>query len=504
MFKWFGKAPPSPIPPFPVSISILFLYFLSPLLQLLCYTSKKSANFKSSVTEPNSQFIELNPEAALSMAWTLQIADVTRAALRILVSECAIEVLGSETHTPMKRHTIFGRPRGDLPDEIQNMLEHATQSLVERVRDTSAQLYSPQILDLFELRDWRTLQYMGARSSPELQDLFAGVATRLHAYLEDALDWALRVDHANSRYGGYDRDRQCYVPRQQLIATAAIEHHLTLAQRLLMPEFWNRLTHHVSNCMFFIVFRSGDMTTLREALDAFQSAFVEYSRNHHGSSNEEDKDTRYPFVKLTDLHIQLSTAVRALAQCWTNVHDHLEIPFVRTRHLNLCLAEPELRYLPVWAGGADDGYGAVFQERPVPDCDYGEEGEENHLGLGALEPDPRNGAHHHQQQHRDDRLSNHSRSVSTLVATTRGLSIAVAPTGQSGTGTATDGRSVLHPGSGSDSSSSPPIFTPSEGTLEDVEDFDEYVDPETVDIYQEDDDSSSDDAVTWSTAGDQD
>ena len=50
------------------------------------------------MTPPNTQFVELHPEAALRLAWTLRLQDVARAALSVLAAERAIKRLGTLRH----------------------------------------------------------------------------------------------------------------------------------------------------------------------------------------------------------------------------------------------------------------------------------------------------------------------------------------------------------------------------------------------------------------------
>lgn len=306
------------------------------------------------MAQPNSQFIELNPEAALQMAWSLQISDVTRVALRILAAERAIEALGSGSESrasSQKRHTIFGRPRGDLPDEIENILERVTKSLVDRVQGTYEDLRLGPVLESLDIPAWPRLQHIGHSSTDDMQQQFAVAAEYLHGLIGHSTMSSL-VKSADKRCESYDEDRRCYVPRDKLVTTAKIYDELLPAQMLLTPIFWYRLLNYINNWSAFRDFQSPAYVTRRETLsqilESINTTFVAVSSRGTGSSWEDPLKCFSP----EEFHAQLCAAVRAFAEQWTLCD--LEVPLVRTRHLCLYLSESEFKYLPQWAGGKND------------------------------------------------------------------------------------------------------------------------------------------------------
>ncbi|KAG4219834.1 hypothetical protein PC116_g31687, partial [Phytophthora cactorum] len=79
------------------------------------------------------------------------------------------------------------------------------------------------------------------------------------------------------------------------------------------------------------------------------------------------------FANLFDFHLEnfrneLHSALINLWSTWTK--RDLEVPLARTKHLIVALTEEEFQYLPLWAGGLNDGSGGVFQST-VPDADLG-------------------------------------------------------------------------------------------------------------------------------------
>jgi hypothetical protein len=68
---------------------------------------------------------------------------------------------------------------------------------------------------------------------------------------------------------------------------------------------------------------------------------------------------------------ELDIAIMPIAYWW---HRHnIDPPLNITRHLLLTLGPNELKFLPLWAGGNDDGTGGVF-ESAVPSAEFGPNG----------------------------------------------------------------------------------------------------------------------------------
>jgi hypothetical protein len=76
-------------------------------------------------------------------------------------------------------------------------------------------------------------------------------------------------------------------------------------------------------------------------------------------------------IHASDFHDQIRAETFKLWQLWVPYHGDLEAPLHRSTHLALGFAEDEFKFLPLWAGGLDDGTGAVFDDMTVPDTDMG-------------------------------------------------------------------------------------------------------------------------------------
>ena len=376
------------------------------------------------MTPPNTQFVELHPEAALRLAWTLRLQDVARAALSVLAAERAIKRLGTlrhHIHHSITAATLFGRPclgDQDLPEEMEEAVARAAQSLIGRARLTCERLFSigfggtvfggdsrrneregqPDVFDWLGVGEWGILRQIGAWSEgcnaglrTEAMRLVAAVATELRARVEKALVLACNVYPAGQQYGEYDEARRCAAPRDGLPSTALIYAGLSPAQRLLTPVFWNQLTAllgdgistwvphmhlaeaHLTRDVWdlnnLLLIESQQRTSSVDSVSAptkiatiSRSASVSAcaAQNAQGEAAAKPMSPwrqREPLqFSLSNFNRELGTAIRGLAAQWTS--RNTEVSITRMDHLNLCLTEYEFGFLPRWDGShgqEDDG-----------------------------------------------------------------------------------------------------------------------------------------------------
>ncbi len=415
------------------------------------------------------------------MAWKLQIADVARAALRVQVAERALEALAAPAPGARLR-TVFGRAPADLPPDdgeiIGDAVGRAARSLAARARAAHAGLEPDRVLDWLSVPEWRRLRGM-SEADGVWRRLFAAAASDLQKYV------AACVAAASSRpdddgpgarlLGSYDRDRRCYVSRRAFVPTGAIYDGLAPAQRLLVPAFWDRLVDRVGSwedCRDFRPPGSGSgasggaaWMSLAQTVRSFN---VAAERASAGAGAGDDLSQRR--FDLRVFHDQLSAQVRALARRWTLAEP--EIPLSRTRHMSLCLSQDEFKYLPVWAGGEEDGgSGAVPSSAAAKDTNAD-------AAAGTV---PANAA------------TNSSGAAAAPAADAVGTGTPVGGAGVGGGEAASVFASTLASG-------------PRNATVEDV--FDYYSEGDIGDVDMDSDDESEDEyedgdeEIAWSTAGD--
>ncbi|KAI1096007.1 hypothetical protein F5B19DRAFT_437462 [Rostrohypoxylon terebratum] len=348
--------------------------------------------------ESNNAFIDINTEAAFKMAWTLKLANVTRAAFRILVVEKALDALSTEPRANTSQYTIFGRSRIDLPDDMQTVVQYAALKLVDRVNQTLARLKSDDLYNLLNISEYQKLVRTGAlignllesmssqapdyAETKELFDSYTALFNKLLEYKNWLVREAMETPPSNDMQRDYDRDRRCYVPNTSWVPTSVIYDKFSEAQHLLTPNFWIVL----AACTFSYTRPSYPDNYLEDVVDMFNclidkfysillpvgepersgSAFgISQFRKQLSSDELGAEDFAFDVSQFRD---QLDKGLENLWMIWTK--PDLEAPLNRTRHMVLALSDEEIQYLPLWAGGLDDGTGGVF-EPAVPDADLG-------------------------------------------------------------------------------------------------------------------------------------
>ncbi|KAI0013074.1 hypothetical protein F4779DRAFT_565566 [Xylariaceae sp. FL0662B] len=334
------------------------------------------------MAEPNSDFIDIHPDHALKIAWTLQLPTVTRAAFRILVAENAIESLCSNRQGG--QYTIFGRPRADLPDDMQTVIQYAALKYADRAQQTLARLTSDRVCDLLDITEHRKLarveHFIKIASSggpnpthamngdEDLRHLAAAVSNKLSQYIAQLVRNVVRDPPSGSEAESIDHDRRCYVPRGRWTSAVEVYDALPDAARLLTSCFWENLNASLAEMQDI-----GDR--MLDDVRRFNKKMVIMNRNACPRVPELMKmGTDDALFDLDAFFRQLRASVLALGgRFFSKGKTELEAPLHRTRHLTLDLSDEEFQYLPLWAGGLDDGTGGVFGTA-VPDADLGPAG----------------------------------------------------------------------------------------------------------------------------------
>ncbi|OTB15508.1 hypothetical protein K445DRAFT_366708 [Daldinia sp. EC12] len=365
------------------------VYTLTSIANILdCTSVIRDSVYTWLLAEPNTDFIDINTEVAFKIAWTLGIDSITRAAFRILVVEKALDTLATLPPVQKDRYTIFGRPRVDLPDDLQTVVQYASQKLVDRVQQTLAQLKSDQFYNIFDILEYKKFIEAGdvirtalsTNSSPndalstsnpdplrhrlldELLISFNALFKKLLEYKGWILQRAMGAVDGYHRQSDYDRDRRCYVELPRRAPGSLLISNFSEAQHLLTPWFWE----HLASCPTDHDGPYFPDRFLAECVDDFNHRGIRAAMYLSRGSHEK-------FADLFDFHLEnfrneLHSALINLWSTWTK--RDLEVPLARTKHLIVALAEEEFQYLPLWAGGLNDDSGGVFQSA-VPDADLG-------------------------------------------------------------------------------------------------------------------------------------
>ncbi|KAJ4270321.1 hypothetical protein NW762_002000 [Fusarium torreyae] len=349
----------------------------------------------------NITFVEVLPEEALQIAFSLQIPQITENAFRILVNELALKLAADTKPNPhvAQTTTIFGRKLGDLPDELDNLVQHAAQALVERVSDINAMMRNPRLFDFWDIEEWKKLrwleQMLEKETSPLSQSALNSLRLLMKAlYFEVGHMWddvmTTPPTYNHETYISIDQDRLTYVEPKDFEKATIIMQDFNSVQMLLCAAPYNDLgvlldgrRYRNSRCTLSGYKQRTYRTLLDDTTNAvrfFLTCVPRESKRSLWASIFPDelfptmgvgRPLSNPMVSLDALEAGVKKGLRPITLSWLR-HD-IEPPLNITRHLLLTLTDNELKFLPLWAGGCDDGTGGVFED-PIPSTEMGPNG----------------------------------------------------------------------------------------------------------------------------------
>lgn len=331
------------------------------------------------IAPPNSKFIEICPEKAFQLAYALQIPSVLVASFRILVNELAIDYAACFPSPRPPTHTWVQRRRDDYGDFPSDPVQYASRAFADRIQNTLAILRSDSVLDTLETRgeEWDRLRSMGPQINALPHDhplrktyttLVEALVATFHRTIADALDTPIPLLTKDV----IEAQRQHYLPRGHQ-PIAVLYNSLNDHQKAMTPFFWNHLKNSFN-------FRSLQESTHKGVqLWRIVQNFIFQARSAGDDWYTSPDSWEFNLRAHSE---QLYFAVLPLCDRMTNRRDiDSNIVYFLSDHLTLSLEETEFEFLPIWAGGLDDGSGGVFQEI-VPSTDMGpsEPGPAYHTG----------------------------------------------------------------------------------------------------------------------------
>ncbi|KAL1868758.1 hypothetical protein VTK73DRAFT_3510 [Phialemonium thermophilum] len=350
---------------------------------------------------PNTKFIEIYPEESFRVALALQLPDVLVASFKILVNESAIDQAVTPPSPRRPAFTWIGRKRGDYGDLPQDPIEHAAAAFAERIKKRLDFLLSDEVLDTFDIPEWDSLKSFGAVLFHDLQqghevsktiqdlhilyqELTGHIKTRVIEYVYEALEPSPPPSSPLRKF--LDAQRLHYTPAEKLVPLDQLQKNLNHHQRAICPFFWENLRYG---------YLQGPDYVGSETWWKIESAGFEFNnaiKSSAGSLFPQDdpftsmfstKDGPFQF-NLKNFKIELDRQLNlfCLEVVGTETeNDSQGLPLVLSDHIIRKLDENELKFLPIWAGGYDDGSGGVFQAQ-IPPADMGpsEPGPAYHTG----------------------------------------------------------------------------------------------------------------------------
>lgn len=328
----------------------------------------------------------------------LQMRDVLLASFKILVNERAVDHAATTPLTKPPAVTWMDRPRTEYGDLPEDPIEHASRAFADRMKAKLDLLRSGKAYELMAIGEWTKLQYYTklisntASAAVPPSPFLAGLLDDL-TKLKDALLTFLphhvkhclllpppvrlqsRIVAQRAHYCGEDKQ----LPLEYLLAP------LNDYQRACLPFFWANLKEELADYGKF-KYRTFKAEYLTNIASDFNDHLQEALGRNYLKINFHDftelLGSNYAFDEKL-FHLQLEVQISMLSTQATFLQDFetTSIQFLMSDHLLLTLEESETKYLPLWAGGFDDGSGGVFQDE-VPPADMGpsEPGPHYHTG----------------------------------------------------------------------------------------------------------------------------
>lgn len=346
--------------------------------------------------QSNALFIELHPEITYRVACGIQCSDLCRATFAILVGEEALLLLNnpgklSALRRPTK--TFHGRARETLDDTELQRIEYASKSFMERILGSFVDLAGVEMRWLTELSEFRKIANYTPQSAEEAF-FISDLVRRLKVYIRVRICKTLctwRQTYILPQY----RDLGCgtgmdYSQDDFISAYAGMQ----FAERVMSRSFWTYLLQDLSSgdfhkdpgvlyfpeSMHLPAFNGQDDAKVT-AVGTAEMLRLAYAFNQMLGSEAAPSTSTPSSSTATPSPFTLSQFLTEAAQYVAAFsHKMLASPFSEKGAYDMqleltdtltCLSHDEFRFLPLWAGGDDDGSGGVFTDHNIPMVEAG-------------------------------------------------------------------------------------------------------------------------------------
>ncbi len=345
----------------------------------------------------NSKIVEILPEDVLRVCWNLKLPLVARSAYRILVAERALFEVGRPESRLARRpkETPFGRRTADVDEDVESILQHAGAAFADSMLQHKALLMSGAVFDILGISEWGKLNGLYRRLCAAQDGASTGLSWVARAFdsLKQALTEGMRdiVLAALLRLPDEMYRARTAADLAYYGTTAAADpslwDSLTHDQRVLTSDFWDRLACLNETAFRHTVVRGIGAVFIADAVTEFNHAWVvNMQANRLVASAAVDRTAAQELANLVgpdeyafdfrrfkdEVYLQLGQFCRrrhVQGACETD--QDLDLPL--SDYLVLNLDESHLKFLPLWAGGQNDGSGGVFAPE-VPDALMGPNG----------------------------------------------------------------------------------------------------------------------------------
>ncbi|KAL2009374.1 hypothetical protein VTN00DRAFT_7568 [Thermoascus crustaceus] len=346
--------------------------------------------------QSNALFIELHPETTYRIACGIQCSNLCRATFAILIGEEALLL----THKPERlsnlrrqNKTIYGRVRERLDDTELQRLEYASKSFMERILRSFIDFVGVEMRWLTELNEFQKLADSTLSANSSFVSIFI---RRLKEYIRFHV-CKLLCTHRGTQVPKHREwngtDSKDYPGNDWIKAYS----NMRCVERVMSRTFWLSIQDTLSRGNFYIESRpqsfplpesvadlARHLPVFNGQEDAKIADVTPFELNHYlmlvnqipGAATAPSTSTGAPPAPF-DLAQLLQEAAIYVEQI---SYKMLESPVPETEAYGAqfelvdtltCLSHDEFRFLPLWAGGDDDGSGGVFTDPNIPMVEAG-------------------------------------------------------------------------------------------------------------------------------------
>ncbi|OAR01175.1 hypothetical protein LLEC1_04385 [Akanthomyces lecanii] len=339
----------------------------------------------------NSKFIEVLPEEAIRIGGIIESPQITRTAFRILVNELAFEKTATDemkAQVDFSHVTLFGRRKGDPGDEFSNLIQHAALAFVERMTSRLTDLHSLDVLQAWKIPEYMKLleieEALEAENSDSCKEALA-LISRLKSQLQLVL--AHDIQLLNQRVlirsidpKEIDSDRATYVEPKDFQEFPDIWIVMTPVQKLMTRYPYKQFEAAWRQWIDYDLGEKDSHSSTAEVTQALGNEMGKlyqlYKDRHPWVGNNypdlyntlsenwlQSQDCLYPLTQ-DRLDFEMKSKLEELGVKLLDSEQDLQT--IHTKHLLLSLTTNETKFLPLWAGGCNDGTGGVFEEQLPP------------------------------------------------------------------------------------------------------------------------------------------
>ncbi|PWY89805.1 hypothetical protein BO70DRAFT_377073 [Aspergillus heteromorphus CBS 117.55] len=358
----------------------------------------------------NTKFIELHPEVAYRIACGIQCERMCQDAFSILVGEEALLRLadaGKEPRLQWPSRTIHGRPREPLEDGDRQRVEYASHSLLDRVIDRFLELAGADMLWFSQITAYHSIQ-AHTHTCYDCEHA-ANLVNTLKQYIRGHIFTVLAVNAGTAVTGKLSKKvvADDSYPTQDFVDAC---NSMSLPERIMTYSFWKGLV--VIDDVSHRLFNPGPELGIRTLADVGSplASFLAQGSAEIGNVDLSDlllranqynrhvdpMSPRFGFRTIAmECIIEARTNTGVLGPLtWQhlasifNPQDFIDqarsyIAVVAEQMIQAirpdasfsitdtltCLVDSEIQFLPLWAGGNEDGTGGVYTDQGMAELD---------------------------------------------------------------------------------------------------------------------------------------